>query len=64
MVKINGRETQAQGMSLLDYLMGEGYQPERLAVERNEQIVPKSRYGETVLLEGDVIEIVSFVGGG
>lgn len=64
MVKINGRETQAQGMSLLDYLMREGYQPERLAVERNEQIVPKSRYGETVLLEGDVIEIVSFVGGG
>ena len=34
------------------------------AVERNLAIVPRSRYGETVLSPGDRIEIVQFVGGG
>ena len=36
----------------------------RLAVERNGNIVPRARYGETVLEDGDVLEIVRFVGGG
>lgn len=39
--------------------------PERkVAVERNLEIVPKSRYGETALSDGDRIEIVHFIGGG
>ncbi len=39
--------------------------PERkIAVERNLEIVPKSRYGETALSDGDRIEIVHFIGGG
>jgi thiamine biosynthesis protein ThiS len=36
----------------------------RLGVERNLEIVPKSLYAETQLADGDVIEIVHFVGGG
>ena len=36
----------------------------RIAVERNGQIVPKSRYGETAVTPGDRIEIVAAVGGG
>lgn len=36
----------------------------RLGVERNRAIVPKSTYAETRLSDGDVIEIVHFVGGG
>lgn len=39
-------------------------EPRKIAVERNLEIVPKSRYGETVLSDGDRIEIVQFVGGG
>ena len=38
--------------------------PTRIAVERNGEIVPKRLYGETVLQDNDVIEVVSFVGGG
>lgn len=34
------------------------------AVEKNRIIVPKSRYSETRLEEGDELEIVSFMGGG
>lgn len=37
---------------------------EGIAVECNEVIVPKDKYGETIISDGDTIEIVSFVGGG
>jgi sulfur carrier protein len=36
----------------------------RLAVELNEQIVPRSQFAETPLHDGDVIEIVHAIGGG
>ena len=36
----------------------------RLAVERNGEIVPRSRLGETLLADGDKLEIVVAVGGG
>ena len=38
--------------------------PIAIAVERNGDIVFKSQYAETVLKDGDSLEIVSFVGGG
>ena len=41
-----------------------GLEPRKVAVERNLEIVPKSRYGATALADGDRIEIVHFVGGG
>ena len=55
---------QEEGKTLENYLSGTQYDPRRIAVERNGEIVPKSQYGEVVLQEGDCIEIVSFVGGG
>ena len=42
----------------------EGYQMGRIAVECNGEIVPKAVYGEKILKDGDVLEVVSFVGGG
>ena len=36
----------------------------KVAVERNEEIVPRSLYGETQLTSGDCLEIVHFIGGG
>jgi len=36
----------------------------RLAIERNGEIVPRSRFGEARLNEGDRIEVVIAVGGG
>ena len=64
MVKINGAETDAVGQTVAAYLASAGYDPLRVAVERNGDIVPKARYGETVLADGDSVEVVSFVGGG
>lgn len=36
----------------------------RLAIERNGEIVPRSQFSETLLADGDVLEIVGAVGGG
>jgi thiamine biosynthesis protein ThiS len=36
----------------------------KIAVERNEEIVPRSAYAETWLQTGDSLEIVHFIGGG
>ena len=39
-------------------------QPQRVAVEVNQRLVPRARFDETPLREGDRVEIVTFVGGG
>jgi sulfur carrier protein len=36
----------------------------RIAIERNGEIVPRSKHAETVLVDGDKIEVVAAVGGG
>lgn len=58
-------ETPAGGtLSVLGMLTQLELDARKVAVERNEEIVPRSRYGETVLANGDVLEIVHFIGGG
>ena len=41
-----------------------GMKPDRVAVELNLDIVPRDRWPQTVLNEGDRLEVVHFVGGG
>ena len=41
-----------------------GMKPDRVAVELNRNIVPRDRWAETHIKEGDRLEIVHFVGGG
>ncbi|MEL7540213.1 MAG: sulfur carrier protein ThiS [Pseudomonadota bacterium] len=38
--------------------------PRGIAIERNLEIVPKAEHGETLLQDGDRLEVVQFVGGG
>ena len=64
MVKINGEELKVAGKSVSEYLATTNYDPKRIAVERNGDIVPKAQYDKTMLCDGDVVEVVSFVGGG
>ena len=64
MVKINGTEVDAAGKTIAEYLETTEYNPLRIAVERNGEIVPKAKYAETVLQDGDSVEVVNFVGGG
>lgn len=64
MVKVNGELFDANGKSLLDFLTEQNYDMTRIAVEINTNIIPKSKYSETILKDEDSIEVVSFVGGG
>ena len=64
MVKINGEELKVAGKSISEYLATTNYDSKRIAVERNGDIVPKAQYDKTMLCDGDVVEVVSFVGGG
>lgn len=64
MVKINGEFLDIDGKTLAEYLTAAGFDQRRVAVERNGAIVPKAAYAETVLSDGDSLEVVSFVGGG
>ena len=64
MVKVNGTELDIAGKTVVQYLAATNYDPRRIAVERNGDIVFKSQYSETVLQDGDSLEVVSFVGGG
>ena len=64
MVKVNGEMLDIAGMTLDVYLATTDYDPGQIAVERNGEIVPKARYSQVVLQEGDNLEVVSFVGGG
>ena len=64
MVTINGEALDVGGKTLAAYLTQAGYEQTRIAVECNGEIVPKAKYDETQLQEGDVVEVVRFVGGG
>ncbi|HAG14621.1 MAG TPA: thiamine biosynthesis protein ThiS [Ruminococcus sp.] len=64
MVRINGTEMDADGKTVSALLADMHYQPHLVAVECNEEIIPKSCYDETILKDGDTVEVVSFVGGG
>ena len=64
MVKSNGVQMDIAGSTLAQYLATTNYDPKRIAVERNGEIVPKSQYEQTVLEDEDSLEVVSFVGGG
>ena len=64
MVRGNGMELDIAGKTVTEYLSTTNYDPKRIAVERNGDIVFKSQYDAAVLEDGDSLEIVSFVGGG
>ena len=64
MVKINGEALNVAGKTVAQYLSTTNYDPKRIAIERNGDILPKSQYEDTVLQDGDSLEVVSFVGGG
>jgi thiamine biosynthesis protein ThiS len=64
-ITVNGEPMRLPaGASVADLLERLKIATPRVAVERNREILPKSRYGDTTLAEGDVYEVVELVGGG
>ena len=64
MVTINGEEKNVARKTIYAYLSEEGYDTSRVVVEQNLQIIPQDQLENTLIQEGDQIEILCFVGGG
>ena len=63
-ITLNGEPRRADAGSIADLVRSLELDPGKVAVERNGLIVPRSTLGEVALGDGDVLEIVHFVGGG
>ena len=64
-MKVNGEAKKLlEKIPLSEFLQREGYAQEKIAVELNDEIIPRSRYASVILTDADKLEIVSFVGGG
>ena len=61
---INGEPRRTAAATILALVTELGLRPEKVAVERNGLIVPRSTHAQAPLADGDVLEIVHFVGGG
>jgi len=63
-ITLNGESRSTQAGTIADLVRELDLAPEKVAVERNGEIVARSTLGEAALADGDVLEIVHFVGGG
>jgi len=64
-VQINGEDRDFDDSLALAALVEQlGMKADRVAVELNRNIVPRTQWAETQVSEGDRLEIVQFVGGG
>ena len=64
-LSVNGQMRRLEPGANIERLLGElELAGKRIAVEKNGEIVPRSRYADTRLADGDTLEIVVAVGGG
>ena len=63
-ITLNGAPHRSAAATIADLVRELDLAPEKVAVERNGEIVPRSTLAEAPLAEGDTLEIVHFVGGG
>jgi thiamine biosynthesis protein ThiS len=64
-IQVNGENRETAAGTTVTALLGQlGLNSGRVAIEYNLQILPKSKWEETHVAQGDRFEIVQFVGGG
>lgn len=64
-VTLNGKPTELDGIETVgDLVRSKDLKPQMVAVELNGEILPREKYDEQKLSEGDQLEVVHFVGGG
>jgi sulfur carrier protein len=63
-ITVNGKPVEAAATDLSALLLELGIRGERMAVERNLELVPRRLWPQTRIEAGDRIEIVHLVGGG
>ncbi len=66
-ITLNGQTVEAgaiEKVRLYDFLVERGLKTDRIAVERNGEIIPRDSWQTVTLEAGDRLEVVHFVGGG
>lgn len=64
-IHVNGEHRRVPGgINIAEMINSLGLDPQRVAVERNLEIVPRSTFNQLCVEDGDDFEIVHFVGGG
>jgi sulfur carrier protein len=64
-IQVNGETRElADGLALREALAALGFEGGPVAVERNGEVVRRAEHATTTLVDGDVLEVVHFVGGG
>ena len=63
-ITLNGEARHIRAATVAELLREIGLDTRKVAVERNEEIVPRSTYAAAALAPGDQLEIVHFIGGG
>ena len=64
MITVNGeKRTLENPVTVTEYLKACNYVPVQVVVELNEEIIKRETYDTTVLKDGDVVEILQFMGG-
>jgi len=65
MITINGKQTEfLEKQTVQDFLYSKDLEPQKVVVELNTKILSHEEWQETILKDGDSLEIISFVGGG
>ncbi len=64
-ITLNGEPVEMKGpLTIAGLVATLGIEPRKVAVEQNRVIVPKSQYAVAPVSDGDIVELVHFVGGG
>lgn len=63
-ITVNGEPRRSEASTVAGLVRELGLKPEKVAVEHNGVIAPRSTLEDVPLADGDVLEIVHFVGGG
>ena len=64
-VRVNGNEMECRaGMGLLELFVQLGMNPKLVAIEYNGEILHRQFWADKLIVDGDVLEVVTIVGGG
>jgi sulfur carrier protein len=64
-IQVNGEPRQCgAGLTLVQVIESLGYRPQLVVVEFNGEILPRQRWAAQAVVESDVLEVVTIVGGG
>lgn len=64
-MKWNGKQAALEApVTVLEFLQQQGYNTQRVAVERNGEIIRRADFEKELLRDEDTVEVVGFVGGG